>query len=167
MQSITMQQNFNRLLSGTVQAQKSILLSCLILTLSVMMSACGGGGSSSTSGFSDQLALGTGLAGNGFDLAGEAQTFSLVATGGGTITFRLESAADFEGRFVRLYINYPTGTPYWQNDIIPPQADGHILLSSFRVTDVGTYVVKAYLVSDSGGGVTETHVADATLVMTP
>ncbi|MBI5511178.1 MAG: hypothetical protein HY903_20650 [Deltaproteobacteria bacterium] len=45
-----------------------------------------------------------------------------------------------------------------------PQTYGHILLSSFRITDVGTYEIRAYLVTAGGS---ETHVVTKPITMTP
>ena len=100
---------------------------------------------------------------------GESSSFSVTTLGTtGQIWFRLESAQDMGGRAGRLYINYAAGdTPYWQKDYLNPQSYGHILLSSFRVTDPGSYTVHAYLVEQVGPDIgKETHVIDAPLAMT-
>jgi hypothetical protein len=69
------------------------------------------------------------------------------------------------GRAVRLYINDGT---YAQKDYTNPQSYGHILLSSFRITDVGAFTVKGYLVEQVGPDIgKETFVADSTITMTP
>lgn len=130
-----------------------------ILFLVLLGAGCGGGGDS----FHDSLTFGTGLAGTGFDLVGESNTFSLAQTGG-TIWFRFESAADFDGRFVRLYL-YSGSYPYAQQDYVPPQKNGHILLSSFRATDPDTYSVKSYLVETIIDIGKEDHVIDAPLTI--
>jgi hypothetical protein len=83
----------------------------------------------------------------------------------GQIWFRLESAEDMAGRAVRLYINDGT---YAQEDYINPQSYGHILLSSFRITDVGTFTVKGYLVEQVGPDIgKETFVAQSSIDMQP
>lgn len=154
-----------------------ILASCLLAGLLLLPSSCTNGadddsGSSSSSGggnvgpcgseFCDGLKFGHAM--SGFQLSGESTTFDLSETTG-TVYFRLESQADFSGRFVRLYINYAsTNTPYGQKDYTLPQSYGHITLSSFRITDQGTYDVKAYLVTNAG---VETHVTTSTLTMVP
>jgi hypothetical protein len=130
----------------------------------------GRGTCGTSGGFCDKLALGTSF--TGFTLVGEASSFSLATTGGGTLSFRLESSAEFGNRAARLYINYPPSgggrpTPYWQKDYTGLQSNGHILLSSFRVTDRGTYQVDAYLVEQVGPDIgKETFVASAPLTMT-
>ena len=100
------------------------------------------------------LIFGTGLGGTGSDLIGTATTFST-----GQIYFRLESAADMAGRAVRIAIN---GGAYSQKDYANPQASGHTLLSSFSITDVGTFTVDGSLVGSSQ----ETDVASALVTIT-
>ena len=138
----------------------------LLLTAALAASSCGGGGGSCSGGFCDGLTFGTGVTGTGFTLAGPSDTFSLAAQGSsGQIWFRLESATTFRTRAGRLYINYPGSppVPYWQKDYAGLQSDGHLLLSSFRVTDKGSWDVVAYLVESSG---TETRVANRELTIT-
>lgn len=118
------------------------------------------------SGFSDKLTFGTGLDSTFFNLVGVSDTFSVATMPTAGIAFRLETAADFDSRFVRLYIYMGSGSggaPYWQRDYQPGQTYGHILLSSFRITDPGTYEVRAYLVTSGG---TETHVITSPIYMT-
>jgi hypothetical protein len=140
-----------------------VVVGALLLLLGVGLFgvACGGGGDS----FKDSLTFGTAIGGTGFDLVGESNTFSL-ATDGPDIWFRLESAQDIKDRFVRLYI-YSGSYPYAQKDYIPPQNYGHILLSSFRVTDAGSYTVKSYLVETILDIGKENHVIDAPLTLQP
>ena len=117
--------------------------------------------------FCDGLKFGHGLDNTYFDLVGVTDTFSVAEMSTGNIYFRLESSADFDSRFVRLYIysgSGSTASPYWQNDFPLPQTYGHIALSSFRITDAGSYEVRAYLVTSMGG---ETHVATRAITMTP
>jgi len=129
-----------------------LLSFCLVL-------GCGGGSSSS---YKNSLNFGTGLAGNGFDLAGENSTFSVAAVAG-SLYFRLESADDMAGRAVRLYFDSVTN-----KDFPNPQQYGHILLSSFTITNPGTYTVKAYLVEQVGPDIgKETFVAQSDLLMQP
>jgi hypothetical protein len=137
----------------------SRLIPCLILA-SGWLAGCG-----SQDTFRNSLTFGTGITGGGFELAGEATNFSL-SSDGADIWFRLESAADFDGRFVRLYI-YSGTYPYSQKDYTLPQPNGHILLSSFRITDPDSYTVKAYLVEEVVDIGVETHVIDAPLAMGP
>ena len=112
--------------------------------------------------FKDSLTFGTGITGTGFTLAGEATTFSLAALGGGSIWFRLESAADIDGRFVRLYTDDLTNKDY-----TAVQETGHLTLSSFPVTNPGTYQVKAYYVKTVVDIGEETLVAASTLTINP
>jgi hypothetical protein len=135
----------------------------LIVIATLLTTACGQSGGSNSSSYTDGLTLGTGENISNFTLTGQATSFSLGATSG-VIYFRFESSADFNGRFVRLYIYTTAGVPAGQKDITPPQATGHILLSAFNVTTAGNYNVKGYLVDSLGG---ETHVADSLMTLTP
>jgi hypothetical protein len=128
-----------------------------------LAAGCGGGSDSS---YKDRLTFGTGIGGTGFELVGESTTFSVGLLGAtGQIWFKLESSADMNGRAVRLYINDGT---YAQKDYTNPQSYGHFLLSSFRITDVGAFTVKAYLVEQVGPDIgKETFVAQSTINMTP
>jgi hypothetical protein len=125
--------------------------------------ACGG----------DALSFGEAIGGNGFQLVGEGDSFSLAATGGGTIAFRLTSAEDIGSRTVRLYTYYADsagpgtselGVPYAQADFPPAQDYGCQLLSTFRVTDAGDYTVHAFLVVGEGN---ESPVTSSPLHITP
>jgi hypothetical protein len=135
---------------------------CILLLGVSALGACGGGGSD----FKNSLTFGDGIGGNGFTLLNEGTTFSVATMGStGQIWFKLESSADMAGRAVRLYINDGT---YAQKDYTNPQSYGHILLSSFRITDVGAFTVKGYLVEQVGPDIgKETFVADSTITMTP
>ncbi len=139
------------------------LLAAMVASLWMGFSGCGGG---SDSAYKDRLTFGTGIAGTGFDLVGESTTFSVSLLGTtGQIWFKLESAADMAGRAVRLYINDGT---YAQKDYTNPQSYGHYLLSSFRITDVGSFTVKAFLVAQAGPDIgKDTAVAQSTIAMTP
>jgi hypothetical protein len=144
---------------------KGALLAVLFL-MGGMIGACGGGGGDS---FSDKLTVGLGITGTGFDLAGEGTTFSVSELGSSSLWFRLESAADLDGRFVRIYIdslgNDGSSAPYGQKDYEPPQAYGHIFLSTFRITDPGSYRLRGFHVKTVIDIGEETHVADTTLSM--
>ncbi len=130
----------------------------------------GTGGSTSTAGatatYMNSLTFGTGVGGTDFDLINPGTTFSVAAEGTtGAIYFKLESAADMAGRTVRLYINAGT---YDTHDYPNPQSYGHILLSSFRITDTGSFTVKGYLVEQVGPDIgKETFVAGANITMQP
>ena len=152
----------------------SRVLACSLAALAI--TSCGGltkaldGGSSGCSTeFCDKLAFGTGIGGNGFQLVGENTSFSLATTHG-DITFRFESAEDSAGRAVRLYIYSGGGSsasPYWQKDYPVLQSYGHIYLSTFRITDPGSYEIRAYYVKDVGGGIgQETKVITAPITIT-
>ncbi len=135
----------------------------LVLVGVLFLGACG---SNTTSDFKNSLTFGTGLGGTGFDLLGESTTFSVGLMGAtGQIYFKLESAADMAGRAVRLYISKGT---YAQKDYPNPQSYGHMLLSSFRITDVGTFPIDGDLVEQVGPDIgKETLVASSTITMQP
>jgi len=129
----------------------------LVLVTLALLASCGDQDS-----FKDSLTFGTGITGTGFTLAGEGTTFSLKELKGGPIWFRLESAADIDGRFVRLYFNDITNKDY-----TAVQKYGHITLSSFAATNAGTYKVKGYYVQTVIDIGKETLVAGSTLNITP
>jgi hypothetical protein len=141
--------------------QKAFLF--VMFTYIFFLGACSGGGGSN---YKNSLTFGTGIGGNGFALVGESTTFSVGLMGStGQIYFKLESADDMAGRAVRLYISHGT---YDQKDYPNPQSYGHILLSSFRITDVGTFPVEGVLVEQVGPDMgKETSVAQSTIVMQP
>ncbi len=113
--------------------------------------------------YKNSLTFGTGLGSTGSDLIGEGSTFSIATMGStGQLYFKLESADDMAGRTVRISIN---GGAYSQKDYANPQTSGHTLLSSFRITDVGTFTVDGSLVGPGTGTLTE--VAQASITVTP
>ena len=140
--------------------RRALVLSFVAFCLATA-AGCGGG---SSSGYKNNLTFGTGLAGNGFQLANENTTFSLAMLGTqAQLYFRLESSDDMAGRAVRLYFDSITN-----KDFTNPQSYGHILLSGFSITNAGTYNVQGYLVEQVGPDIgKETPVASATLTMTP
>lgn len=110
--------------------------------------SCGG------DSFKDDLTFGTGLDSTGMGLTGEATSFTVGS--GLTLWFRFESAADFDGRFVRLYFN-----SLENKDFSGCAAKNtHICLSSFHVSTPGTYEVRAFLVK------TNLDIGEETLVVT-
>ena len=127
-----------------------------------LLAAAGCGDPDPQESFSNSLRFGTGLGGNGFDLVGEAKTFSLAKLDGKPLYFRLESVEDIDGRFVRLYFDDLTN-----KDFTAVQEYGHITLSSFAVTNAGTYDVKGFYVQTVIDIGKETLVASATLGVTP
>jgi len=107
-------------------------------------------------GFKDELKFGTSINYAAMQLIGPAESFDLATTK--MLSFRLESAANFDGRFVRLYLN-----GLEQKDFSAcANKDAHICLSSFAVSTKGTYQVKAYLVATTVDIGTETLVTSAT-----
>jgi hypothetical protein len=134
----------------------------LVLVCTPIFGACG----SNNSDFKNSLTFGMGIGGTGFDLIGESTTFSVAYLGStGEIYFKLESAEDMAGRTARLYINDGL---YDQHDYLNPQSYGHILLSTFRITDTGTFSVKGYLVAQVGPDIgKETFVAGSSINMQP
>lgn len=129
-----------------------------LLALLGCLAACGGDGDS----FSNKLTFGTGITGTGFTLTGEASSFSLAALGGQPVWFRLESAEDINKRFVRLYFDDITN-----KDFTAVQDYGHIVLSSFPVSNAGTFQVKGYYVETVIDIGDETLIASAPLTITP
>ena len=109
--------------------------------------------------FTDSLTFGTGVTGTGFTLVGESESFSVATTH--VLWFRVESSANFDGRFVRLYLN-----KLEQKDFAGcANPDAHLCLSQFSVSQPGTYEVEAYLVQTINDIGKETFVASARLTL--
>lgn len=135
----------------------------LLLLLALALTSCGSAstpdGGTNNSGFKDELKFGTGINYAAMQLTGEGTTFNLALNR--QLSFRLESAANFSGRFVRLYFN-----GLEQKDFSGcANADAHLCLSSFNVSQKGTYEVKAYLVKTVVDIGEETLVTSATLTL--
>ena len=114
--------------------------STALLVVFLFVSCGSPSGKDAGSAFKDELKFGTGINYSAFQLTGEATSFDLLTTR--QLSFRLESSANFSGRFVRLYLN-----SLEQKDFAAcANADAHLCLSSFNVSTAGTYEVKAYLV---------------------
>lgn len=142
------------------------------LFLLVLFAACQPKDPKASSCGDSKLEFGTAIGGNGFELLGTGDEFSKALTGGGTIAFRLTSNDDIGTRTLRLYTYYANsagagtsdlGAPYWQNDFPPAQDYGCMMLSSFRITDAGSYDVHAFLVAGEGN---EVAVASAPIQIT-
>lgn len=140
---------------------RSTLMLCLLSTCFATAGGCSGGDSST---FKNSLTFGTSFGGTGFDLVGESKTFSLAVLGPQPqLYFKLESAEDMAGRAVRLYFDSITN-----KDFTNPQSYGHLLLSAFAVSNVGTFDVQGYLVEQVGPDMgQETFVAKSDLTLTP
>jgi hypothetical protein len=137
---------------------KGLILSTMLVLLGLgVITGCG-----EPDAFKDSLTFGTGITGTGFTLVGESTTFSLATLGGKPLWFRLESAADLDGRFVRLYTDGITN-----KDFTDVQKTGHITLSNYPVTNAGTYQVKGYYVQTIIDIGKETLVAGNTITVTP
>jgi hypothetical protein len=122
----------------------TILLSCFIL----IISGCKKDENpASADEYSNKLTLGTGIGENGFQLNGEATTF----TGANNpIYFRLESQTDMEGSQIRIRLEKNSGSGFvFYNDYTfnNPQSYGHIFLSSFKTGQTGSYKATGIIVS--------------------
>ena len=91
--------------------------------------------------FTDKLTLGLGLnSSNLFQLTGETTTFT--ATPNLMIYWRLESKDDMAGSAVTIKIEKLVSGTYTTVQSIPypnPQSYGHIMLSSFPMTQTGSF----------------------------
>ncbi|MBN1398138.1 MAG: hypothetical protein JXA06_08935 [Bacteroidetes bacterium] len=120
----------------------------LIILLVFIFSGCDESDSpTSTDQFTNKLTLGTGM--DGFTITGETTNFNL--TGGSvTIFWRLESSADMAGSNVNIVI-HDLSSSSTANDIsftfTNPQSYGHIMLSSFALTNSGSYKATGILVN--------------------
>lgn len=134
---------------------KPTLAFVALFASSVLSVSCA---SSPTTSFKDDLRFGTGIDYSAMKVTGESTTFSKAPS---LIAFRLESAANFDGRFVRLYLN---GLD--QKDFAAcASKDAHICLSSFSIGNPGTYEVKAFLVQTVVDIGKETLVTSATITV--
>ena len=120
--------------------------------------------------FSDKLSVGTGFSGT--SLTGEAATFSLGTAGRVTLFYRVESAAGGFGkvngtstglRFARLYIN----SLEQKDSTAPSVRTQHINIDSFRVSNPGTYTIRAFRVDPVNDIGVETFVGATTITVTP
>lgn len=112
---------------------KKILL-LLLLSLFLYSSDCKKDESPSSSEFSNKLALGTGM--NGFNLNGEATSFTMIGSSI-TLYFRLESKDDMAGSNVQIKIEKSTTSGYSHQQTFTfeaTQSYGHIMLSGFSHT---------------------------------
>jgi hypothetical protein len=115
----------------------------LLITLAVVSCSKKSDSTSSTV-FTNQLTLGTGLnPGNLFELTGVGTSF----TPSTAIYFRLESAVDMAGSAVRLKIDQQDGTPIFSRDYSNPSSYGNIFLSNFTITRTGSYTATGILVT--------------------
>jgi len=108
---------------------------------------CNKNPSDSNSGFSNKLTLGTGM--NGFNLVNEGTSFTRIGSNV-TIYFRLESASDMAGSNVAIYIEKSiSGRWSTYNSFLftNPQSYGHIMLSSFTISDAESFRATGILVT--------------------
>ena len=97
--------------------------------------------------YTNKLTLGTGIGGNGFQLAGEGTTFTGASN---QIYFRLESQADMEGSQIKIRLEKNSGAGYvfYQDfSFNNPQSYGHIFLSAFIPGQIGNYKATGIIVS--------------------
>jgi hypothetical protein len=115
----------------------------ILFTLSVISSGCKKS-EDSTSEYTNKIELGTGLdPSNSFILTGVGTTFTSTAT----IYFRLESQDDMAGSKVKIQVMNSNGTLYNDWEYPNPQSYGHIMVSSFRISETGNYTVSGILVT--------------------
>lgn len=118
-----------------------------LLVAAALALSCSGG-----DGFKDDLTFGTGMDAAAMKLTGEGTSFEA----GKLVYFRLESAAKFDNRFVRLYFNKIENKDF----AACASTDGHLCLTGFQVSNPGTYEVSGYLVK------TVIDIGDETLIAT-
>ena len=97
----------------------------------LMGASCNDKSTNSSSEFSNSLILGAGM--SGFNIIGEATTFSDSTM----IYWRLESADDMKGSTVEIQVSKSGASGYQSVGTFPftnPQTYGHIMLSGFYHT---------------------------------
>ena len=113
---------------------KQKILTLLLAFLCLYMSGCKKDESPTGSEFANKLALGTGM--SGFNLVGEATSFTLIGSSI-TLYWRLESKDDMAGSDVQIKIEKSAVSGYTLQQTFTFQAAqsyGHIMLSSFSHT---------------------------------
>lgn len=128
-------------MGGTMKALFTLVLgACLALV------ACDGKDATKPNAdFSDELTLGTGMA--GFNLVGETTSFHGTPC---TLCFRLESSEDLQGSPIEIRVEQATGENYtsFQTFTFPSlQSYGHIYLSSFGLVSTGQFRAKGVKVT--------------------
>lgn len=124
------------------------------LALVVACAGCKKDDSSTGSGsdqYTNKLTLGTGMNATNFTLTGEGTSFTR-ASGSAMIYYRLESAADYGGAGISIRIEKQSGSSYTTVGTYAyanPQNYGHIIMSAFAVTDVGSYRATGLLTASS------------------
>lgn len=123
----------------------------LVVLLVLLLSGCKKDDPTSSDQFTNKLTLGTGMNASNFTLIGEGTVFTRVGNSA-TIYYRLESAADFGGAGVSIKIEKQSGSSYtvvgtyaYSN----PQSYGHIIMSSFGVSDIGSFRATGLLTATS------------------
>jgi hypothetical protein len=117
--------------------------------------------------FTNKLTIGSGF--NGTDITGIGTSFSLAATSGGTLYARMESGSPYGTKFARLYINDGT---YGQKDYCttcnsqPLLNAANVKIGQFRITDTGSFTLKAYAVTTVVDIGVETLLGQATVNIT-
>jgi len=115
-----------------------------LLFISLALVSCSKKSDSSSSAYSNSLALGTGFNVTNFQLTGVSTTFPVNST----IYFRLESTDDMGGSKVRIQIDNADGTPYTTvPDFENPQSYGHIFISGFSLPAKGSFKATGILVT--------------------
>ena len=100
------------------------------------------GGSTGT--FTNKLTIGSGF--DGGDITGAGTSFTLAALTSGNLYAHMESASPFGSKFARLYIDL-SQKDYCTTCSSQPLVNGtNLKVGSFKVTNTGTYTVKAYAV---------------------
>ncbi len=124
----------------------------LAISICLILTACKKDDPASSSDqYVNKLTLGTGMNASNFTLVGEGSSFTRGASYA-LIYYRLESVNDYGGAGISIKIekqsgsNYTTvGTYSYPN----PQSYGHIIMSSFTVTDVGSFRATGLLTNTS------------------
>ena len=128
------------------------LIAVLIVSIMFLSSSCKKDDSTSSSDqFTNKLTLGTGWNVSNFTLTGEGSAFTRVGTAA-TIYFRLESATDLGGAGISIKIEKQSGSNYTVVGTYPysnPQSYGHIIMSSFTVSDIGSFRATGMITSSS------------------
>jgi hypothetical protein len=129
---------------------KHLHFAITVFLFALLMLGCTKDTTTNADQFTDKLTLGSGLnPSNLFQLAGESTSFSGPNA---TIYWRLESKDDMAGSAVTIRIEKLVNGSYAAAQSFPytnPQSYGHIMLSSFTLSQTGSFRATGILTATS------------------
>lgn len=136
------EQFFNK--KGDVMYSKAVISVFLMVLL---FTACKKDDVTGSDEFTNKITLGTSMTASTFTINGQSTTFTRLG-GTATIYFRLESAVDVGGSGVSIKVEKQSGSSYTVVGTYAyanPQGYGHIVMSSFTISEAGSYRITGLL----------------------